>query len=106
MYRKPSDKERKKIEMARKMTKEGIQGQKDMMSKFLPTMAKSARDDERMGRRMMEEVSPRARRYEADEGAPPMGPYAKGGKVKSYAGGGMVRGAGAAKRGVKPCKTY
>lgn len=32
--------------------------------------------------------------------------YRKGGMTKGYAGGGMVRGAGAAKRGVRPCKTY
>jgi hypothetical protein len=31
--------------------------------------------------------------------------YRKGGNVKSYAGGGTVRGAGAAQRGVRPCKT-
>jgi len=100
MYREPTDKQRKDIEKARKMTRGGIEGQRDFMSKLSTTYAKGSRDDERMGRKMMERVPASVRRIEAEEGAPPMGPYKKGGKVSSYAHGGSVKGCGIAKRGL------
>ena len=92
MYRKPTEAQRKRIEEARKMTRAGIEDQRGIMSRLMPTMAKSARDDERIGRRMMEQIPESVRRYEAEEGAPPAGPYRKGGKVKSYAKGGKIDG--------------
>ena len=82
LYKKPSDKQRKKIETARKKTRQGMGEQKDFLSKISTTMAKGARDEEKMGRRMMEEVPEPVRRFEAEEGAPPMGPFKKGGAVK------------------------
>ena len=94
MYKKPTDAQRKKIGQARMRTRQGMEGQKDFLSKISTTMAKDARDEEKMGRRMMEEVPEPVRRYEAEEGAPPMGPYKKGGKVKTkkYAKGGSIDG--------------
>ena len=94
MYKKPTDAQRKKIGAARTRTRQGMEGQKDFLSKISTTMAKDARDEEKMGRRMMEEVPEPVRRYEAEEGAPPMGPYKKGGKVKTkkYAKGGSIDG--------------
>jgi hypothetical protein len=105
LYKKPTDAQRKKIGQARKRTREGMEGQKDFLSKISTTMAKDARDEEKMGRRMMEQVPEPVRRFEAEEGAPPMGPFKKGGKVKSkakkYASGGKVRSScdGIAKKG-------
>jgi hypothetical protein len=105
MYKKPTDAQRKKIGAARKRTREGMEGQRDLLSKISTTMAKAGRDEEKMGRRMMEEVPEPVRRYEAEEGAPPMGPFKKGGKVKpktkKYASGGKVRSScdGIAKKG-------
>ena len=49
-YRQPTDKESKKLNEARKKTSEGIEAEKDMFSKLMPTMAKSARDDIRAGK--------------------------------------------------------
>jgi hypothetical protein len=94
LYKKPTPEQRAKIEKARKRTREGIEGQKDFLSKISTTMAKAGRDEEKMGRRMMAEVPESVRRYEAEEGAPPMGPYKKGGKVKTkkYAKGGKIDG--------------
>ena len=83
MYKKPTDAQRKKIGTARKRTREGMEGQKDFLSKISTTMVKAGRDEEKMGRRMMEEVPEPVRRFEGEEGAPPMGPYKKGGVVKA-----------------------
>lgn len=80
MYKKPTDAERKKIEAARKRTREGMEGQKDIFSKLSTTMAKDARDEEKMGRRMMESVPQAARNYEMEEGQG-ASPFKKGGKV-------------------------
>ena len=102
MYKKPTPEQRAKIEKARKRTREGMEGQKDFLSKISTTMAKAGRDEEKMGRRMMESIPEPVRRYEAEEGAEPMGPYKKGGKVKAkkYASGGKVtRGDGVCKKG-------
>jgi hypothetical protein len=96
MYKEPTDAQRKKIAAARKRTREGMAGQKDFLSKISTTMAKAGRDEEKMGRRMMEEVPEPVRRFEGEEGAPPMGPFKKGGKVKpktkKYAKGGSIDG--------------
>lgn len=99
MYREPTEAQRKKIEAARKMTRGGIEGQRDFLSKLSTTYAKGSRDDERMGRRMMEQIPESVRRYEAEEGSPPSGPFKKGGKVKSYAKGGVTRADGCVTKG-------
>jgi hypothetical protein len=94
-YRKPTDKERAKIKKAREMTQSGVMGEKDIFSKFSTTMAKSARDDYKAGRKMMEEVPADARAYEAEEP----------GKTMKYKTGGMVsvKGQGAVMK-KKGCK--
>jgi hypothetical protein len=96
MYRKPTEKERAKIEKAREKTKRGMAGEKDYFSKFSTTMAKAARDEYKQGRKEMESVPAEARAYEAEEGNPGVGTYAKGGMVN-------VRGQGAARK-TKGCK--
>jgi len=96
MYRKPTPKERQKIEMARKKTVQGMEGEKDMLSRISTTSAKAARDEYKMGRKMMEEVPAEARAYEAEEGNPGVGTYKAGGIVS-------VRGQGAARK-TKGCK--
>jgi hypothetical protein len=89
-YRKPTEKEATKLDAARKKTQEGIAGEKDIFSKAMPTMAKSARDDVKAGLKMRESVPASAREGEAYEQAG----YKKGGKVmkkmKKYEGGGGV----------------
>ena len=96
MYRKPTEKERETIKKARKKTREGMEGEKDIFSRFSTTMAKDARDEYKAGRKMMESVPAEARAYEAEEGNPGVGTYAKGGMVS-------VRGQGAARK-TKGCK--
>jgi len=92
MYKKPTDAQRKKIENARKLTRRGMEEQKDFLSKISTTMAKGARDEEKMGKEMMRRIPEPVKRYEAEEGAPPMGPYKKGGSVMKYEKGGMACG--------------
>ena len=64
-YRQPTEKEAKKLEEARKKTVEGIEGEKDFLSKISTTMAKSARDDIKTGKAMRESVPAAAREGEA-----------------------------------------
>ena len=64
-YRQPTEKESKKLEEARKKTVEGIEGEKDIFSKLMPTIAKSARDDIKTGKAMRESVPAVAREGEA-----------------------------------------
>lgn len=78
-YRKPTEKESAKLDAARKKVQEGIEGEKDVFSKLMPTMAKSARDDIKSGMKMRESVPARAREGEAYNEAG----YKKGGKVSS-----------------------
>lgn len=80
-YRTPTDKESAKLDAARKKVQEGIEGEKDVFSKLMPTMAKSARDDIKSGMKMRESVPARAREGEAYNEAG----YKKGGVVKSSA---------------------
>lgn len=47
-------------------------------------------------------ATPRSRTRETDEGVE----FKKGGKIKSYAKGGSVKGAGIAQRGLRKCKVY
>ena len=71
-YRKPTIKEKEKLEKSRETMIQGIEGEKDTLSKLAPTMAKSARDDIRTARAM------NAREGEAYDFAG----YKKGGSVK------------------------
>ena len=96
MYRKPTEKERAKIKKAREKTAQGMEGEKDLLSRFSTTSAKAARDEYKAGRKMMEEVPEEARAYEAEEGNPGVGTYKAGGIVN-------VRGQGAARK-TKGCK--
>lgn len=82
MYRKPTDKQRQDILAARKMTREGIEGQDDLLSAISTTMAKAARDQEKMGRRRMDRIPEEVRNYEMEEGQT-VSPFKKGGKVSS-----------------------
>jgi phage gpG-like protein len=99
-YRTPTAEESAKMDKSREMMKKGIEGEKDFMSKVSTTMAKSARDDQRAAKKMMESVPAAAREGAAYNQAG----YRKGGMTKKYANGGSVRGAGVAQRGVKQCK--
>jgi hypothetical protein len=78
-YRKPTEKESEKLAKSREMMQRGIAGEKDVFSRFMPTMAKSARDDIRAAKAMRESVPEAAREYEAYQEAG----YAKGGSVGS-----------------------
>ena len=77
-YRKPTDKETEKLNKSRKMMVEGIEGEKDIFSKTMPTMAKAARDEIRAAKALRETVPASAREGEAYQDAG----YKKGGKVK------------------------
>jgi hypothetical protein len=77
-YRKPTDKETEKLNKSRKMMVEGIEGEKDIFSKTMPTMAKAARDEIRAAKALRETVPASAREGEAYQSAG----YKKGGKVK------------------------
>jgi rubrerythrin len=94
-YRTPTAAESAKLEKSRKMMREGIEGEKSMTAKLLPTMAKSARDEQRMAKRMRESVDPRAREGEAYNQAG----YRKGGMTKAYAKGDVTRADGCAVKG-------
>ena len=78
-YRKPTVKEKEKLEKSREMMVQGIEGEKDIFSRLMPTMSKAARDEMRAARALRESVPARAREGEAYEYAG----YKKGGKVKS-----------------------
>jgi hypothetical protein len=99
-YRTPTAAESAKLEKSRKMMREGIEGEKSMTAKLLPTMAKSARDEQRMAKRMRESVDPRAREGEAYNQAG----YRKGGMTKGYAKGGVTRADGCAVKGRTRCR--
>jgi hypothetical protein len=94
-YRKPTDKEKAKLNKSREMMQRGIEGEKDFLSKISTTMAKSARDEQKEAKRLRESVPESARNYEALEG------MKKGGKVKKMAAGGSAskRADGCAVRG-------
>jgi hypothetical protein len=85
-YRKPTEKETEKLNKSRQKMIEGIEGEKDIFSKMMPTMAKAARDDIRAAKAMRESVPASAREGEAYQDAG----YKKGGKVKKYAEGGNI----------------
>ena len=74
-YRKPTEKESEKLEKSREMMQRGIQGEGDIWSKISTTMAKAARDDQKMAERLRESVPQSAREGEAYQHAG----YKKGG---------------------------
>ncbi|NDF98633.1 MAG: hypothetical protein EB101_06860 [Chitinophagia bacterium] len=78
-YRKPTVKEKEKLEKSREMMVQGVEGEKDFLSRISTTAAKAARDDIRAARKLAESVPARAREGEAYEYAG----YKKGGKVSS-----------------------
>ena len=99
MYQKPTEKQRMQITAARKRMREGMEGEKDFVSRFSTTMAKGARDEQKMAMRDMEKVPESVRRYEMEEGQTAT-PYKKGGMVsKKKSGGNVMRGCGAAVKG-------
>ena len=77
------------------MMQKGIEGEKDMLAKIMPTMAKSARDEQRAAKKMRESVPAAAREGEAYNQAG----YAMGGKVKAYRNGGVTRADGCVSKG-------
>lgn len=77
--RKPTFKEVEKLDRSRELMQSGIEGEKDFLSKISTTMAKSARDEIRTGKKLRESVPEAAREYEAYQGAG----YKKGGNVAS-----------------------
>jgi rubrerythrin len=78
-YRKPTEKETEKLNKSREKMVEGIEGEKDIFSRMMPTMAKAARDDIRSAKAMRESVPASAREGEAYQNAG----YKHGGKVSS-----------------------
>ena len=86
-YRKSTESEKLKMEKAREMTRKGIEGEKDILSKISTTAMKSARDEIKAGRKMMEEVPEKAREYEAYQEAG----YKKGGLVTGRGQGKVMR---------------
>lgn len=78
-YRTPSAKEAEKLDKARAMMQRGIAGERDMMSRLMPTMAKSARDEMRAAKALRESVPASAREGEAYNQAG----YAKGGVTRA-----------------------
>lgn len=87
-YRKPSAKEAEKLERARAMMQRGIEGEKDLLARLMPTMAKSSRDEMRAAKALRESVPESAREGEAYNQAG----YAKGGKIDGCAQRGKTRG--------------
>ena len=78
-YRKPTEKETEKLNKSREKMVQGIEGEKDIFSKMMPTMAKAARDDIRAAKAMRESVPASAREGEAYQEAG----YKHGGSVSS-----------------------
>ena len=78
-YRKPTEQEEAKLEKSRELMNRGIEDEKGIMARLMPTMAKSARDDIRAAKQMRESVPAAAREYEAYNEAG----YKMGGKVSS-----------------------
>ena len=78
-YRKPTEKETEKLNKSREKMIQGIEGEKDIFSRMMPTMAKAARDDIRAAKAMRESVPASAREGEAYQNAG----YKAGGSISS-----------------------
>lgn len=73
------DDKQAKIEAARKMIREGLEGEKDIFSRFSPVMRKQATDQFKEGVKRYEKSDEKIRNKEAYDFAG----YKKGGKVSS-----------------------
>ena len=80
------DSKKTAIEEARKMMREGIEGEDDIFSKVSTTMRKQAKDRFKEGLKRYEKSDEKIREKEAYDFAG----YKKGGKVKKYQAGGMT----------------
>jgi hypothetical protein len=85
-YRKPTEKETATLDRSRELMQRGIQEEKGLMARLMPTMGKAARDDMRKAKDMRESVPSSVRDYEAYKDSE----MKKGGMVKKYAMGGKV----------------
>jgi hypothetical protein len=95
-YRQPTSSEKAKLDKSRNMMVRGIEGEKDMLSRFSTTAAKSARDDQKAATSLRNSVSEKAREGEAYNDAG----YKKGGMTKMAKGGSASsRADGCAQRG-------
>jgi len=90
-YRTPTSREFSKLSAARKLMQQGIEGENSMLSRMMPTIAKSSRDEIRRAKELREKVPAAAREGEA---------YNEAG----YAKGGSVKGSGCEQRGLRKCK--
>lgn len=79
-YRTPTAREKAKLTKSRKLMEQGIQGERDFLSKISTTMAKAARDDQKMAKEMYYSVPEEAREGEAYQYAG----YEEGGEVTNY----------------------
>lgn len=77
-YRSATPREKAKLEKSRQMMERGIQGEGDFLSKISTTMAKAARDDQKLAKEMYYSVPEEAREGEAYNYAG----YETGGEVK------------------------
>jgi hypothetical protein len=82
-YRSPTASEKAKLDKSRAMMVRGIEGEKDMLSRFSTTAAKAARDDQKSAMSLRNSVSEKAREGEAYNDAG----YKKGGMTKMAKGG-------------------
>jgi hypothetical protein len=95
-YRQPTSSEKAKLDKSRNMMVRGIEGEKDMLSRFSTTAAKAARDDQKAATALRNSVSEKAREGEAYNDAG----YKKGGMTKMAKGGSASsRADGCAQRG-------
>jgi hypothetical protein len=85
-YRQPTPAEKAKLDKSRAMMVEGIKEEKDPINRLMPTMTKSARDQQKSATSLRNSVSEKAREGEAYNDAG----YKKGGKVKKMAAGGSA----------------
>ena len=82
IYKQPTDKQRSKIEAARKRMRDGMEGEKSLLARLSTTEAKAARDEQKMAKRDMEKIPEAVRNYENEEGQT-TSPFKKGGSVGS-----------------------
>lgn len=64
-YRSPTKAESEKLERARELRQSSIQGEQDILSKLMPTMAKANRGEMKQSERMRKSVPESAREGEA-----------------------------------------
>lgn len=95
-FRSPTSSEKAKLDKSRAMMARGVEGEKDMLSRFSTTAAKAARDDQKAATAIRNSVPEKAREGEAYNDSPfkkgGMAKMAKGGSASSRADGCAVRG--------------